>query len=448
MRIPTKVICTALWATFSLFSLDAQEELSLSQAIQTGLQNNYLLEITQNELSIAQGNNNWGQAGRYPSVNFNLISTNGYTDRVDPAIIFQPEISFFSGSVNATVDAGWVLFDGYRVRTTKTQLDKLEEMGVQNVALTVENTIQDIILAYYQVQIQAEQLGVVEEVLQLSSDRLEYQELRREYGQASTFDLLQTRDAYLSDSSNFLLQVNNFRNAMRNLNLAMGVDELDKVYVLTDPLVYEAPDFDLDSLRNRMLAGNNSLQALRLQRDLAGIQRDLVQSDRYPRVSVNGGLSYAINPRDNGDAINRFTNEPIGFTVGRTFNTYLNFAATYNLFDGGIRRRNVENAQVRELNAQLAVQDQQRLLLSGLENIYATYETQKDILEVAEALLGNARQNLNIAEERFRGGLINVFDLRTIQLGYINASQARLNAYFNLKNTETELVRLIGGLVR
>ncbi|MDV7396318.1 TolC family protein, partial [Arthrospira platensis SPKY1] len=145
-----------LWATFGLSNLGAQEELSLSQAIQTGLQNNYLLEITQNELAIAQGNNNWGQAGRYPSVNFNLISTNGYTDRVDPAIIFQPEISFFSGSVNGTVDAGWVLFDGYRVRTTKTQLEKLEEMGAQNVALTVENTIQDIILAYYQVQIQAE----------------------------------------------------------------------------------------------------------------------------------------------------------------------------------------------------------------------------------------------------------------------------------------------------
>lgn len=445
---------TTFFSALSLFvflgyqQLFAQEQLSLSQAIQTGLQNNYQIQIADREWAIAQNNNDWGQAGRYPTVNFLLNSTNGYINRVDPSVIFQPEIAYFSGSVVGTVDAGWVLFDGYRVRTTKAQLEKLEEMGGQNAALTVENTIQDIILSYYQVQIQFEQLSVMGEVLQLSADRLAYQDLRREYGQASTFDLLQTRDAYLSDSINYLLQQDNYHNAMRNLNVAMGLEDLSLTYTLTDPLVFEAPAFDLDSLRGRLVSDNNTLQVLRLQQDLAGIQRQLAESDRYPRISMNGGLSYSVNPRDNGDAINRFTNEKIGFTVGRTFNGYLNFSATYNLFDGGVRRRNVENAQVRELTAQYALQDQERLLVANLENVYSTYETQRGVLQVTEDLLDNARRNLDIAEERFNGGLINSFDYRTIQLGYISASQARLNAYFNLKNTETELVRLIGGLVR
>ena len=431
-----------------LLSLQAQEELGLSQAIQTGLQNNYQIRVTDNEWAISQSNNDWGQAGRYPTVNFSLISTNGYINRVDPTIVFQPEIAYLSGLATATVDAGWVLFDGYRVRTTKAQLEKLEELGGRNSALAVENTIQDIILAYYQVQIQAEQLKVMEEILKLSSDRLAYQDLRREYGQASTFDLLQTRDAYLSDSTNYLLQQNNFQTAMRNLNMTMGVEDMNKMYSLSDPLVFQAPSFNLDTLQARMLSGNNTLQYLRLQQELAGIERRLAQSDRYPTVSMNGGLAYSINPRDNGEAVNRLTGEKLGVTVGRTFNGYLNFSATYNLFDGGVRRRAVETAQVRELNAQFSLQDQERLLRGGLENVYATYETQRNILAVPESLLANARQNLDIAEERFSGGLINSFDYRTIQLGYISASQARLNAYFNLKNTETELVRMIGGLVR
>ena len=445
----TKVIAVVCFlVAWGSHVLVAQEALSLSQAIQIGLQNNYQIDIAENEWAIARSNNDWGQAGRYPTVNFNMSSTNGYINRVDPSVIFQPEIAFFSGTVAGTLDAGWVLFDGYRVRTTKAQLEKLEELGGQDAALIIENTIQDIILAYYLVQIQDEQLRVVEEVLQLSSDRLAYQDLRREYGQASTFDLLQTRDAYLSDSTNLLLQQNNFQNAMRSLNLAMGVDELGKTYQLTDPLVFKAPTFDLDTLRGRLLSDNNTLQLLRLQQDMAGIQRQLAESDRYPRVSMNGGLSYTVNPRDNGDAINRFTNEKIGFTVGRTFNGYLNFTATYNLFDGGVRRRNVENAQVRELSSQYAFKDQERMLIAGLENMYATYDTQHRVLQVTEDLLDNARHNLDIAEERFNGGLINSFDYRTIQLGYISASQSRLNAYFNLKNTETELIRLIGGLVR
>ena len=440
-------IATAALFTFAL-TTQAQEPLALSQAIELGLRNNFQIKVAENEWSIARSNNNWGQAGRYPMLNFSLNSTNGYTDRVDPTIVFQPEITFFSGLVTANVDAGWVLFDGYRVRTTKEQLEKMEELGSRNAALVVENSIRDIILSYYQVQIEAEQLRVVKEVLQLSSDRLAYQDLRREYGQASTFDLLQTRDAYLSDSTNYLFQENSYLTAMRNLNLAMGEDDLSRVYQLVDPLAFEAPFFDLDTLQTRMLAENNTLQFLRLQQEMAGINRQLAESDRYPRISMNGGLSYSINPRDNGNAINRFTNEKIGFTVGRTFTGYVNFAATYNIFDGGVRRRAVENAQVRELNAAYSLQDQERLLRAGLENVHATYENQRDILAVTESLLENASQNLIIAEERFTGGLINSFDYRTIQLSYISASQARLNAYFNLKNTETELIRLIGGLLR
>lgn len=447
MNISTLKIFGVIFISTSI-SLQAQEELSLSQAIQTGLQNNYQIRIAENEWEISRNNNDWGQAGRYPTVNFNLFSTNDYIQGVNPTNVVLPEYAYYSGLATGNLDAGWVLFDGYRVRTTKAQLEKLEQLGGQNAALTMENTIQNIILSYYQVQIQAEQLRVMEEVLQLSSDRLAYQDLRREYGQASTFDLLQTKDAYLSDSSNYLLQEHNFKTAMRNLNLAMGVEDLTRTYRLTDPLVFEAPSFDPDTLLSRMLTQNNTLQLLRLEQDMAGIDREMAESDRYPVISLNGGLEYSINPRENGKAINRFTGEKLGFTVGRTFNPYLNLTATYNLFDGGVRRRAVETARVRELNARFSIQDQELLLRAQLENTYATYETQRNILAVTQDLLDNARRNLDIAEERFNGGLINSFDYRTIQLGYFNASQARLNAYFNLKNTETELIRLIGGLVR
>ena len=63
-------------------------------------------------------------------------------------------------------------------------------------------------------------------------------------------------------------------------------------------------------------------------------------------------------------------------------------------------------------------------------------------------LIQNAEENLEIANERFKGGLITSFDYRTIQLNFINASQSRLNAIFNLKTTETDMIKLIGGLIR
>ena len=89
-----------------------------------------------------------------------------------------------------------------------------------------------------------------------------------------------------------------------------------------------------------------------------------------------------------------------------------------------------------------------RQLNTQLENTYATYLNQQQLVAVNEQLLANAARNIEIAEERFRGGLINSFDYRTIQVAYLNAAFARLNAIFNLKQTETELLRITGGLVR
>jgi len=47
----------------------------------------------------------------------------------------------------------------------------------------------------------------------------------------------------------------------------------------------------------------------------------------------------------------------------------------------------------------------------------------------------------------FKSGAINSFNFRDIQLRYINASIRRLEAIFDLIDTETELLRLTGGIV-
>ena len=60
--------------------------------------------------------------------------------------------------------------------------------------------------------------------------------------------------------------------------------------------------------------------------------------------------------------------------------------------------------------------------------------------------LENASRNLEIAKDRFENGLISSFDYRTIQLGYLNASQSRLEARFNLINSQIALLNLTGGL--
>ncbi|HKK76432.1 MAG TPA: TolC family protein [Saprospiraceae bacterium] len=428
-------------------SLTAQQDLSLEEAIRTGLENSYTIKIEENDLAVAQNRNNWAIAGKYPAINVNLGSDNGYRYQNNP-ISFFTEISSYNTGLTPSVSTNLVLFDGYRVRLTKNQLETNERLESGNVAIAVENTIQEIIVAYYQALLQQEQLSVLQEVLELSRDRIRYQEVRQEFGQGGSFDLLQSKDAYLSDSTNYLVQKTNLDNALRNLNLAMGLDELSRRYRLSDELQVPAEDYDVNAIRERVFANNRNLQNAFVNRELAGINTKLQEVSNYPRVTVGGNGSYNWGLSSGEGTAASGESRSINAVVARTLNLGVNITATYTLADWGVRKTNIQNAQLQEVSSQYNIDNLKRNLNLQATNLFATYQNQRDLVALTEELVQNARQNLTIAEERFKGGLINSFDYRAVQLAFINAEQSRLNAVFNLKTTETDLIRLMGGLVR
>jgi outer membrane protein TolC len=422
--------------------------LSLSEAIEIGLKNNYQIQIRQLEKEQAANLNDWGVAGKYPSVDLNLNNSNTYSGSANPAS-FLREISTFGTGLGPGVEANWVLFDGYRVRFTKQQLEQQEQRGEVAMKLAVETTVQSIIQAYYAALVQKEQLDVRMEVLELSRDRVAYQEIRKEYGQAGTFDVLQTQDAYLNDSTSYIIQVNTYENALRTLNLTMGVDAFGTQYTLTDTLSRNLPDYELGAMQTRMLANNQSILNLQVARELAHTNTLLQEATKSPTISLRAGANYNFNETIFGTGTFADGNDrDLGGVKSSNYSAFINVAATYNIFDGGVRRKQIENAKTGELIAQLNIEDAKRNLNLQLENNLATFESQRELVRVTQQLVDNARRNLQIAEERFSGGLINSFDYRTIQLGYINANQSLLNAIYNMKLTETELIRLTGGLVR
>lgn len=427
--------------------LQAQQTLSLEQAIQAGLANSFTIKIEQNDLEVAENRNDWAIAGKYPNINVNLANNSGFTNNNNP-VSFLTQITSYSSGLTPSVDANLILFDGHRVKVTKQQLEQNVRFEAGNVAIAVENTIQNIILSYNQALLQQEQLGVLEEVLDLSRDRIRYQEVRQEFGQGGSFDLLQSKDAYLNDSTNYLLQKTNLQNALRTLNQAMSLEDVNQTYELTDALQIPAASYRIEDLQDKMLANNRNLQNAFVNRELASLNTKLEEVANYPRVTAGINGSYNANLSSGQGTLASGETLAIDAVIARTLNFGLNVTASYTLMDWGVRKRNIQNAQIQEINTQYSIEDLKRNLNLQLTNTYATYQNQKQLIELTESLVRNARQNLGIAEERFKGGQINSFDYRAVQLAFINAEQARLSAIFNLKSTETELIRLTGGLVR
>ena len=294
-----------LWSTFSI----AQADLSLSDAIQLGLKNNFQIQIADKQIDIAKRNNTFKGTSKYPRIDLNVNSANSFLDINNPTS-FLDGASLTTLGITPSIDLQWTLFDGHKARITKQQLEQLEFQSLGNKEIIVENTMQAIILAYYRAVIEQEKIAVLEAVKKLSKDRYDYEIVRREIGTGGTFNILQTENAYLSDSLNVVVQVNLAKQMMRNLNLAMGEDDTEKTYNLTDTLTYNAASYDVQQLEQKMFANNSNLKNQILNIQLQKANTELQRSNRLPTIALQTGLSEALSQNFLGDVSasgNQFT---------------------------------------------------------------------------------------------------------------------------------------------
>ncbi|RLD24991.1 MAG: TolC family protein, partial [Bacteroidetes bacterium] len=194
----------------------SQNILGLGDALQIALANNYNIIIAGKNVEIAKNNYNKGEAGFYPSITFNINSSNSLTDQNDPSSFVQGY--FASYRVTPNIDLKWVLFDGLRIRANYDQLRKLSDLSEGNEIVILQSTVQGVILSYNNVLLQKERLKTNREVLKLSSDRFAYFQNRKEFGAAVTFDLVQAKNAMLNDSTIVISQRLELQKAVRQLN--------------------------------------------------------------------------------------------------------------------------------------------------------------------------------------------------------------------------------------
>jgi outer membrane protein len=411
-------------------------QLTLSDAISIALENNYQISISREEAAIAKNNNSPGAAGRYPSVQFSASQVNRFNDSESNFVEGQRD-ELLTNSIQPAITANWTIFDGFRVNITKRNLEALEELSEGNAALVVENTIQSVILGYYNVLLENEKLLVLEEVKKLSRDRLKYVEARKDFGSATTFDVLQANDAYLSDSVNNLRQELALQNATLLLKLLMAFDE-NEAFNLTDNFSFDYKIYNLEDLKSKLSSNNRNLMNLYINQKILENSTELSRGQKLPGLFFNTGADYS-NSRlkyAGEDATNRYS-----------FGYFANFTLSFNIYDGGATKRAIRNAMIQENIGLISIAELQKSFTNLLITQFDLYNIRKKLMDVAESAQESSGLNLSIAEEKFKAGTINSFNYRDIQLNFASASIRRLEALYDLIETDTELLRLTGGII-
>lgn len=408
-------------------SVKGQDPLSLSFALEQALENNYGLIISRADLQIAEINNNWGTAGRYPTIGFDASDNNSY----------ELNSGSYTNRLSAGVGLNWILFDGFRVNITKAQLETLEDLSAGRLAVQVESTIEDIILAYYTVLLQKEQLKVLETVMQLSDDRYQYEIKKKSLGGSVTYNVLQAQNVFLTDKANYLNQDMLVRNTVRNLNFMMGV-EPSRNWEFTEAFEADTSIFILGDLLTKMKSDNQSLKNQYTNLLLQENQTSLQKSAYYPSLSLGTGLDYG-HTWSYTDGAQSFNNE--------TVTPYGNVRVSFDIYSAGVRKRGVEIARINEEIAKVETEQMEHALTNELFNLFDFHEVRLELLKVANENLGAAELNMSISEEKYRSGVINSFNYRDIQLIYLSVSYQRLLAVYNLIGSKAALTRITGGFL-
>lgn len=428
-----------------------QEKLSLSDAIQKGLKANYDIIIEEKKIKKATNNNAWGEAGKYPKLDFRLNQNNVVTDNIETATPFQLKDQIISNSINPGMYLDWTLFNGFKINITKYRLEKLQEESQGNADIVISNTIQAIILGYYNAVLEKERLRDFEKQMSLSRDKYEYVKVKAEIGGAGTADLLLDETNYLTDSTNFVNQQLMFRKSLRTLNAILAEDPETR-YELTVGLTAEVENYDYNDLVAKMENENVDLQKQYLTQAILQYDVGLRRADKQPSLRVNSFYNYNKNRMDLSNASfpagdGGFVSGPEDALSSITGSYAVNFVLSFNLFNGGKINRAIQNARIQEDIGNVQIDKMKTELRRDLANAYDQYNIRKQVYGINKRKREVADKNVDITTEKYRNGTISSFDFRTVQNNQLIAAVQEQQSIYNLIDSRVELMRLTGGII-
>jgi len=419
---------------------DTAEVMTLEKAIVIGLENNFRIKIDEQSVKIAENNNTWARAGKGITVDLRGFFNNTLTNNNNPASFLQG--NFYNGTLGVAADANWVVYSGGRISIAKDQL----ALAVDQQRLAQETGIQELFRnvynSYYAILLQEERLNVLKESFRLSKSRLDYEEIKKDFGSSNSYNILQFASNVLNDSTNVTSQEIQVEIAKRNFYDVLDIVGMGN-YIFTESLNTTIEEIDESALKDKLAEENFTLKSLALIAELDVLNTQLADASRKPTISLNGSLGFS----ENGFKFfkeNPATGDPFAFVFGSQANIGLNVNASWSLYDGGVRKANIENAKLQEELTQMNVLEAKVALENQLDILIANYDNQRTLIQMADEQLQLSQQNLSITEERFKAGRLTSLDFRNVQNQYLNAAFNKVNAIYQLILTKTQIDYLVG----
>lgn len=423
----------------SMQPLAAQDTLRLETAIQMALENNYGIQVARYNAETSENSANPGQAGLLPtlgaSAGYTYSNNNTQVSFSSPSI---PEVDA-SGVVNqgnnGSLNLAYRLFDGFGATNTYKVLKQTAALSQEQTRSAIENTLTQVISAYYEVARLSGNYEIILETVNVSRDRLLRVQNQRQFGSANRLDVLNAEVDLNTDSVNLATAFLNLENARQNFRALIGDDSGMRFF--TEKSVAFMPLPSMERLVPEAIEENVDVSLAAYNLRIAELNLKVAEAGKYPTLDLSG--SYGFNNLNNGPGNILQTQNTLGFSGGASLN--------FNIFNGNRTRTSIQNSQVAIASRKVQYDDAIRSLRRDLENTMRTYRNSLSIIELEQKSLTAAALNFESSEERYKLGQLDNVSFRTAQLN-LSQTQNRLNDLrYSAKLTETEILRLSGQLL-
>jgi outer membrane protein len=427
-----RFVLTAL-LFIAVFQLKAQV-LTLPDAINIALKNSLDIEIARNTVTANEINNHISVAGGLPVVDANITNNQSLTNLTQNLSngTTTKRNGNFNSSLNSSVGASFLVFNGFRVHATKKRLEALQQQSEHVVSVQIQNIIANVMLKYYDVVRQSSYIETIQQSIEATLQRKKIVDVRQSVGLANNADTYQAQLDLTASQQELQNQELILMQAKADL-MNLMTQRPDSVFVIRDTIIVDG-SINYSAVRANI---KNNPEVLSAEKEIL-INELIVRevgAQRYPAISLNTGFNYA---RSQSTA---------GFTLlNQNLGPYVGFSVGVPIFNGGLYKRQQRVAEITTENAGVSRQ----ILLNNLEtsavkswqayqNTLRRLETEKENNRIAAALL-------QLTLQRFELSAATIIEVREAQRSFVEAGYRLVNLSYSAKVAEIELKRLASQL--
>ena len=427
--------CLALLS--NSIEVNAQQNMTLNEAIKTALKNSYDIQLVENSLAIAKNNNDIGVAGALPTVaasaNNNKSLTTIEQKFADPARN-TTKTGVDGNTLSGGLTASILIFNGYRIMAFKDRLAMIEKQNGFLLQSQMQNTTAQVMQQYYNVVRQQAYLKTIEKSIEASQQRLDIVKTRQQIGVANQTDILQSNidlNALQQGKQNQLLII-----AQAKTDLARTInnkEDISSSLIINDTIQIDTK-LNFDKGENSIAMGvinNPQLAALSTQVKINQQLEKETKALMYPTLRASTGYNVSSSSSAAGFSL-----------LNETYGPFIGVNLSIPIYGGGAAKKNVANARLNSQNAGLQAQSLSKDIYTNAYKTFDAYKNSIEQLPIESENYGMAQSLLQLVMQKYQLGQATMVDVKQAQQSFENAGFRLVSLRYTAKVAEIELKRL------